>query len=137
MQLEIVLPLRNQPELEKFLQELYDPSSPEYRNFLTVEEFTARFGPNQEDYDAVIQFAKANGLRVVGKSANRMNVSVTGTVGNIESAFHVTIGVYPVSYTHLGRKRRQRTDGLHQALLQCRLADPLPVSHDDQHRCRR
>jgi subtilase family serine protease len=94
MQLEIVLPLRNQPELEKFLQELYDPSSPEYRNFLTVEEFTARFGPNQEDYDAVIQFAKANGLRVVGKSANRMNVSVTGTVGNIESAFHVTIGVY-------------------------------------------
>ena len=39
-----------------FLQELYDPSSPSYRHFLTVQEFTARFGPSQEDYDAVIRF---------------------------------------------------------------------------------
>jgi subtilase family serine protease len=94
MQLEIVLPLRNPSELGKFLQELYDPTNPNYRNFLTVDEFTARFGPSQEDYDAVIQFAKANGLRVVGQSVNRMNVSVTGTVGDIEKALHVTLGVY-------------------------------------------
>ena len=58
MRLVLVLPHRNQPELDNFLKELYDPSSPSYRHFLTVEEFTSRFGPTQEDYDAVVSFAK-------------------------------------------------------------------------------
>ena len=62
MRLEFVLGLRHQPELENFLHELYDPSSTSYRKFLTVEEFTERFGPSQEDYDAVVRFAKENGL---------------------------------------------------------------------------
>lgn len=94
MRLVLVLPLRHQPELENFLQELYDPSSPSYRHFLTVEEFTARFGPSQEDYDAAIRFAEANGLTVVGTSRNRMNVDVRASVTSIEQAFHVTMGVY-------------------------------------------
>ena len=94
MRLVLVLPLRHQPELENFLQELYDPSSPSYRHFLTVEEFTARFGPTQEDYDAVIHFAEANGLAVVGTSRNRMNVDVKASVASIEKAFHVTMGAY-------------------------------------------
>ncbi len=94
MRLVLVLPLRNQPALDDLLQKLYDPSSPSYRQFLTVEEFTARFGPTQEDYDAVILFAKANGLKVVGTSPNRVNVDVTGSVTNIEQAFHLTMGVY-------------------------------------------
>jgi len=41
MRLVLVPPLRHQPELENFLQELYDPSSPSYRHFLTVEEHRA------------------------------------------------------------------------------------------------
>ena len=52
MRLVLVLPHRNQAELENLLKELYDPHSASYRNFLTVEEFTARFGPSQQDYDA-------------------------------------------------------------------------------------
>lgn len=95
MRLVLVLPLRHQPELENFLQELYDPSSPSYRYFLTVEEFTARFGPSEEDYDAVIRFAEANGMAVVGTSRNRMNVDVKASVASIEKAFHVTMSVYP------------------------------------------
>jgi subtilase family serine protease len=94
MRLVLVLPLRHQAELDNFLQELYDPSSPNYRHFLTVEEFTARFGPSRETYDAVIQFAKANGFKVVGNSRNRMNVDVTGSVASIEQAFHLNMGVY-------------------------------------------
>lgn len=37
----LVLPLRNQAALEQSLKELYDPSSVSYRQYLTVEEFTA------------------------------------------------------------------------------------------------
>jgi subtilase family serine protease len=39
--------LSDQAGLNAFLKELYDPSSPSYRHFLTVPEFTARFGPSQ------------------------------------------------------------------------------------------
>jgi len=92
MRLVLVLPLRNQAALEEFLKELYDPPSASYRHYLTVEEFTARYGPTQEEYDAVIRFAGANGLTVVGTSRNRVNVDVTGPVANIQKAFHLTWG---------------------------------------------
>ena len=62
LRIDIVLPLRDPAGLENFLQEVYDPSSPSYRHFLTVQEFTARFGPSQEDYDAVIQFREIERL---------------------------------------------------------------------------
>jgi subtilase family serine protease len=94
MRLDIVLPLRNQADLNNLLQELYDPSSPSYRHFLTVPEFTARFGPSQEDYDAVIRYAKTNGFVVVGGSRDGMDVQIEGSVASIETAFHVSMGIY-------------------------------------------
>src|ERR1700723_186706 len=94
MRLVLVLPLRNQAELDNQLQELYDPSSLSYRHFLTVEEFTDRFGPTTEDYDSVVHFAEANGLTVEGTSRNRVILNVTGPVASVEQAFHVTMGVY-------------------------------------------
>ena len=66
LQLNIALPLRNESELDQLLQQLYDPQSPSYHQFLSVKEFTERFGPSQEDYDAVISFAQSNGLTVSG-----------------------------------------------------------------------
>ena len=94
MQLNIVLPLRNQGELDNFLRELSDPSSGMYRRFLTVPEFTERFGPTQADYDAVVRFAKANGFTVVGGTRDGMDVQIVGPVSAVEKAFHVTMGPY-------------------------------------------
>jgi subtilase family serine protease len=94
MRLVLVLPLRNQSELDTFLSDLYDPSSPSYHQFLTVEEFTAKFGPTQDDYDAVVNFAQRNGLTVVATSRNRLNIDVTGPVLAIEKALHITLGLY-------------------------------------------
>jgi subtilase family serine protease len=94
MRLVLVLPHRNEAALQSLLQQIYDPSSASYHHFLTVEEFTDRFGPSQEDYDAVKSFAQAHGFAVVGTSRNRMNVDITGQVANIEEAFHVTMGLY-------------------------------------------
>ena len=94
VRLVLTLPLRNQAELDSFLKEVYDPSSASYRQFLTVEEFTARFGPTKEDYDEVIHFAETHGFSVVGTSRNRLNLDVTGSVAAIDGAFHVTMGEY-------------------------------------------
>jgi kumamolisin len=94
LHIDIVLPLRDQAGLDKFLQEVYDPSNPSYRHFLTVPEFTARFGPSQEDYDDVIHYATSNGFKVVGGSRDGMDVQLEGSVTSIEAAFNVSMGVY-------------------------------------------
>jgi subtilase family serine protease len=94
LRIDVVLPLRDPAGLEKFVQEVYDPSGPSYRHFLTVPEFTARFGPTQEDYDAVVHYATSNGFKVVGGSRDGMDVQLEGSVTSIEAAFNVSMGVY-------------------------------------------
>ncbi len=94
MNLDIVLPLRNQAALDSFLSEVYNPASASYRHFLTVPQFTEMFGPTPGDYDDVIRFARVNGLTVVGGSRDGMNVQVSGPVWLIENAFHIHMRTY-------------------------------------------
>jgi subtilase family serine protease len=94
MQLDLVLPLRDPQGLKWFLQDVYNPNSGSYRKFLTPAEFTARFGPTQKDYDAVVRWAKANGFSVVGGTRDGMDVQIKGPVSAIESAFHLNMRTY-------------------------------------------
>jgi kumamolisin len=89
MNLNIVVPLRDPAGLNNFLAALYDPHSASYRHFLTVSEFTERFGPTQSQYDAVVNFAKLHGFTVIGGSRDGMNVEIRGPVSAVETAFRV------------------------------------------------
>ncbi len=92
MRIDIVLPVRE--GLDSFLHDVYDPSSPTYRQFLTVEQFTERFGPSQRDFDALVRFAKANGFTVTGGSRDAIDLALKGSVANVETAFHIKMGLY-------------------------------------------
>jgi subtilase family serine protease len=94
MRLVLVLPLRNQAQLDNLLADLYNPNSPSYHQFLTVEQFTAQFGPTEDDYNAAVTFAEEHGLKVVATSPNRVNLDVEGSVDAINRAFHVTMRTY-------------------------------------------
>lgn len=94
MNLAIMLPLRNQAEIGSLLDRLYDPASPDYHQFLSVGQFTEQFGPTVEDYQVVVDFAKANGFTVTNTPPNRLLVDINGTVAQIQSAFHVVMTVY-------------------------------------------
>src|SRR5690348_9125478 len=78
LDLAIGLPLRNRDKLTNLLQELYRPSSPNFRHFLTPEQFAASFGPSEKDYQAVINFAKSRGLIVKRTHSNRTLLDVSG-----------------------------------------------------------
>jgi kumamolisin len=91
---DIVLPLRDRTGLQAFNREVNDPTSPSYHQFLTPQEFTARFGPSQDDWDALVAFAKASGFEIINGTREERDLRLTGTVANIEKAFHVTMGVY-------------------------------------------
>ena len=95
LQLDLVLKLRDPAGLKNFLADVYNPSSPSYRRFLTVPEFTERFGPTVEQYEAVVRFARTYGLEVVGGSRDGMDVQVKGSVAAIETALHLNLRTYP------------------------------------------
>jgi subtilase family serine protease len=94
LSLALSLPLRNEAQLDDLLQNLYDPESPSYHDYLSVEEFAARFGPTEADYAAIVDFVERNGLTVIDKSANRMVLDVEGPAASIEEAFHITLAVF-------------------------------------------
>jgi subtilase family serine protease len=94
LNLAIGLPLRNEAALDVFLQELYDPASPNYHQYLTPKQFTEKFGPTESDYEKVIAFARANGLTVTATHGNRVLLDVSGSVADIENALHLTLRVY-------------------------------------------
>jgi subtilase family serine protease len=94
LRFDIVLPLRDRAGLQNFLQEVQDPTSPFYHHFLTPQEFTARFGPSQENWDALVAFAKASGFEIINGTLEERDLRLTGTVANIEKAFHVSLGNY-------------------------------------------
>src|SRR5947209_10408377 len=94
LNLAIVLPLRNTGELASLLRRVYDPSSPDYRHFLTVAQFTEQFGPTVEDYETVVAYARNNGLTVTNTPANRLIVPPRGKVDQIDRAFNLKMNLY-------------------------------------------
>ena len=89
MRLAVGLPLRNQSELQLLMKNLADPTSPEYRQYLTPAQFAERFGPTEDDYQALATFFEANGISVTGRHPNRTILDVSGTVADIENTFQV------------------------------------------------
>ena len=94
LNLAVSLPLRHSGDLTNLLERLYDPASPDYRKFITPEQFAERFGPAPEDYDVLKKFAADNGLKVTGASPNRMLLDVNLSVADIQRVFHVRMLVY-------------------------------------------
>lgn len=94
LSLAISLPLRNHDDLEALLQRIYDRQSPDYHKYLSVEEFTERFGPAEADFSAVAKFSKEHDFAVLDTPANRMVLDVEADAATIEKALHVTLGLY-------------------------------------------
>ena len=94
LNLAIGLPLRDPETLNSLIGQIYDPASAAYRHYLTPEQFTQRFGPTGSDYQAVMDFARTNGLTVTGTHANRLLLDVSGSVADIEKVFHLNLRVY-------------------------------------------
>ena len=94
MSLSILLALPDNAGLEATLADIYNPQSPNYRHYLSTEEFTARFAPTQASHDALVAYLQAHNLTVTQTAANRMVINVSGKVSDVEKVFHVKMGNY-------------------------------------------
>lgn len=94
--LDIVVGLnpRSEVQLEAAVEAMYTPGSAAYKHYLTPAQFTARFGPTVTQYHAVLSYLRGTGFHITYTAPNRLLVGATGTVAQVDRAFHVTIGDY-------------------------------------------
>jgi kumamolisin len=85
------LDLRNRDELERFLAEVQNPDSPQYRQFLTQDEFNARYAPAADAEQGVVDYLEANGLTVTDRSFNHLLIGAVGSAAALERAFGVRL----------------------------------------------
>ena len=131
LSLAISLPLRNEAELDDVLQRLYDPQSPDFHHYLSVQEFADRFSATESDYTALLHFAQVNGLDVIDTAANRMVLDVEGPAANIEKAFHVTLNLYqhPTEHRTFYAPDREPSPDLDIPLLHISGVDNFALPH--------
>ncbi len=77
--------------LNAFARSVGDPSSPNYRKFLTADEIGRRFGPSDGDVDRVVRWALDHGLAIVEQTPQRIAISVAGPARLVESLFGVAL----------------------------------------------
>ena len=73
---------------------IYNPRSVLFRHYLSVAEFTARFGPSQSDYDSAVRFFNGSGLAVTRAFANRYMFQVEGAAADIERVLNIRLNLY-------------------------------------------
>jgi subtilase family serine protease len=96
IEVSVWLNLHNRAEFDSLASQLYDPTSPKYRQFLTRAKFASRYAPTANEAKTVQKFFERNNLKVVEVGSHNMFVRARGTVADVESAFQVKLNNYQV-----------------------------------------
>lgn len=94
MTVALLLATRHQEQQQSLIKALYTPRNPLYHQWLHTGEFDARFGPTASDVAAAQKFLTQAGLRPVADSSSSTLQLATGTVSQVEAAFHTVINDY-------------------------------------------
>ncbi len=94
LHLTISLNLADPAGLHALINAQNDKHSPLYHQYITPQQFAARFAPSQASVDSVVSFLRSQGLTVKSVSANRLIIKADGTVATVEQAFNVHISNY-------------------------------------------
>jgi subtilase family serine protease len=80
-----------QAALKQLLAAQQDPSSPNYHQWLTPEEFGDRFGLNQSDIARISRWLELEGFSIIEVARGRNWISFSGTAGQVQHTFHTQI----------------------------------------------
>jgi len=96
IEVSIWLNAHNRGEMDAVARDLYDRTSPNYRHWLTRSQIASRFAPTAEEAKTVQEFFESHNLKVVKVGNDNFFVRASGTVGDVEKAFHVQLNNYQV-----------------------------------------
>ncbi|HEX5230334.1 MAG TPA: protease pro-enzyme activation domain-containing protein [Bryobacteraceae bacterium] len=86
-----------QQALEALLAAQHDPRSPQYQQWLTPETFGQLFGASDHDIDEITAWLSGHGFDLESIPPSRRTITFSGTVREVEQAFHTEIHTYEVS----------------------------------------
>ena len=84
----------NVSALDSLLQELSNPASPGYHQYLTHAEFNAEFGSSPAVYEAIVNYLRSFNVTLLVTHPDRMTVSFQATSRQIASIFHTALGAF-------------------------------------------
>ena len=85
-----------QKELDSLVEAQHTPGSPYYHQWLTPEEYGARFGASAADIAQIAGWLQSRGFTVEPVSESRRVIVFTGNAGQIKDAFHTEMHHYMV-----------------------------------------
>jgi hypothetical protein len=92
------LALKSSPEqeaaLEQLLADQQDPSSPRYHQWLSPQEFGARFGATPDEITTVTGWLQSHGFAVNSVANGGREIEFSGSARQMEQAFHTEIHEY-------------------------------------------
>jgi pseudomonalisin len=93
MPLRIVvgLNLRDKIGAQRFVRSQYARGGASFHQWLTPAQFTEKFSATASQAAEVANYLKAQGFSNVKTEPNRLIISATGSVANVEAAFHTSI----------------------------------------------
>lgn len=89
LEIQITFALRNHAELRQLLSALQDPASPHYHQWLTSDQFEARFARTPAEVREVKDWLTSQGFQVL--QADAYGITSRSTVASAESSFATTI----------------------------------------------
>jgi len=99
---DVALAQPNKQALNDFIASLSDPASPNYRHYLTTQQFAQRFGATDTTVQAVSTYMKSFGLSITSLSAGHVLLHVSGSTNNIAHAFEANVVTVRSSLGDLG-----------------------------------
>jgi subtilase family serine protease len=87
----VYLPLRNADGAAALAQQVSDPTSASYGQYLTPAAFTQRFSATDADVAAVASFLRGAGLAVDDVASDNRYVEASGTLAKAETAFDTSV----------------------------------------------
>jgi subtilase family serine protease len=91
VEFNVYLPLRDRAGAEAFLNQLHDPNSANYHQWLSPAQFNERFGPQSATVNRITNELKAHGLAITEVHTHSLHVS--GTAGGVKSAFGTALAM--------------------------------------------
>jgi subtilase family serine protease len=91
MFLQLRRPSAQEQALTQLIDQMHDPASPNYHQWLTPYQLGAQFGPAPSDIQKITGWLQSHGLSVNAVYPNRMTIDFSGNAGQVFAAFHTAI----------------------------------------------
>jgi subtilase family serine protease len=98
---EIYLRLKDLAGATALATAVSTPGSPQYRTWVTPQQWINRFSPPQSVYNGLLKYLRYNGLTITGTPESRLFVVFRGTAAQVNKIFDTSLHTYSLAGKHL------------------------------------